>query len=93
MPKPLPDAIWIYERPNDYLVDDEFLIATYEPTYGNPETFIRKAKADPLAAALQEILGADAASLADTDRLQRYRTVLAEYQEIEVPRYTRAPGS
>ena len=52
-PRPLPDIIWIRERPDDYLVDDEYLISTHEPIFGNPEDFVRKAKTDPLAAALR----------------------------------------
>ena len=82
-PRPLPDIIWIRERPDDYLVDDEYLISTHEPIFGNPEDFVRKAKTDPLAAALQEILDTGDVPLAGTDRWHRYRTALTEYQEAE----------
>ena len=60
MPKSLPDTLWIYERPADHPADEEFLVSTHEPTSGNPEPFVRKAKADRLARALkyaQDALG------------------------------------
>ena len=53
MPESLPDAVWIYERPEDHPADQKFLVSTREPMSGNPELFIRKAKADRLARALK----------------------------------------
>ena len=61
MPKSLPDTVWISERPGDRPAGEEFLVSTHEPTSGNPEPFVRKAKADRLARALkyaQDALGA-----------------------------------
>lgn len=84
--RPLPDIIWIYERPDDYLVDDEYLIATRDPERGNPDQFVRKSRTDPLAAALQEILDTGDASLAGTDLWQRCRTALDEYRQAEAAR-------
>ena len=60
MPESLPDTVWIYERPEDHPADQEFLVSTHEPASGNPEPFVRKAKADRLARALkyaQDALG------------------------------------
>ncbi len=89
----LPDIIWIRERPDDYLVDDEHLIVTYEPMSGNPDQFVRKSRTDPLATALQEILDTGDASLAGTDLWQRCRTALDEYRQAEAARRlsTRGP--
>ena len=53
MPKSLPDDVWIYERPEDHPADQEFLVSAHEPMSGNPEPFVRKAKADRLARALK----------------------------------------
>lgn len=85
-PKPLPDIIWIHLRPDDYLVDDEYLIATSEPMRGNPEQFVRKSRTDPLATVLQEILDTGDAPLTGTDLWQRCRTALDEYRQAEAAR-------
>ena len=53
MPKSLPDTVWISERPEDHPAGEEFQVSTHEPRTGNPEPFIRKAKADQLARALK----------------------------------------
>ena len=53
MPKSLPDPVWIYERPEDHPADQEFLVSTHEPMSGNPEPFVRKARADRLFSALK----------------------------------------
>ena len=53
MPKSLSDPIWIYERPEDHPAGEEFLVSTHEPKSGNPEPFVRKAKADRLFRALK----------------------------------------
>ena len=53
MPKSLPDTLWIYERPEDRPAGQEFLVSTHEPKSGNPEPFVRKAKADRLFRALK----------------------------------------
>ena len=53
MPKSLPDTVWIYERPEDHPAGEEFLVSTHEPMSGNPEPFVRKAKADRLFSALK----------------------------------------
>lgn len=53
MPKLLPDHIWIYERPEDHPAGEEFLVSTHQPESGNPEPFVRKAKADRLFKALK----------------------------------------
>ena len=53
MPESLPDTVWIYERPADHPAGEEFLVSTHEPMSGNPEPFVRKAKADRLARALK----------------------------------------
>lgn len=82
----LPDIIWIYERPDNYLIDDEHLIATSEPMSGNPDQFVRKSRTDPLAAALQEILDTEDAPLAGTGLWQRCRTALDEYRQAEAAR-------
>lgn len=65
MPKALPDTVWIRERPEDYLVDDEFLVSTYRISSGNPESFVRRARADRLAGALKQAQEA----LARADRM------------------------
>ena len=53
MPKSLPDTVWICERPEDHPAGEQFLASTHEPMSGNPEPFVRKAKADRLARALK----------------------------------------
>ena len=53
MPKSLPDTVWISERPGDHPADRKFQVSTREPMSGNPEPFIRKAKADRLARTLK----------------------------------------
>ena len=53
MPKSLPDTVWISERPEDHPAGEEFQVSTHEPTSGNPEPFVRKAKAEKLARALK----------------------------------------
>ena len=53
MPESLPDAVWIYERPQDHPADQKFLVSTREPMSGNPELFIRKARTDRLSRALK----------------------------------------
>ena len=53
MPESLSDPIWIYERPEDHPAGEEFLVSTHEPESGNPEPFVRKAKADRLFRALK----------------------------------------
>ena len=53
MPEALPDTVWIYERPEDHPAGEEFLVSTHEPMSGNPEPFVRKAKADRLFSALK----------------------------------------
>ena len=85
----LPDIIWIHERPDSYLVDDEHLIADRDPMRGNPDQFVRKSRTDPLAAALQEILAIENAPLAGTDLWQRCRTALDEYRQAEAARRDR----
>lgn len=52
MPNSLPDTVWIYERPEDYPAGEEFMVSAHEPMSGNPEPFVREAKADRLARAL-----------------------------------------
>ncbi len=53
MPESLPDPVWIYERSEDHPAGEQFLVSTHEPDSGNPEPFVRKAKADGLFRALK----------------------------------------
>ena len=49
----MPDTVWICERPEDHPAGKRFLVSTHESVSGNPEPFVRKAKADRLFTALK----------------------------------------